>query len=66
MDPSAPSTFGACLFHVGNHHVGALTFLIADLFILSSVGVLTCQQATQVFFSLFTFIPFVKIEEIGS
>ncbi|KAL8492899.1 hypothetical protein ACS0TY_024190 [Phlomoides rotata] len=47
-DPSAPSTFVAWLMHVGNHHVGALAFLVADFFILSSVGVLTCQQATQI------------------
>lgn len=47
-DPLAPSTFGAWLSHAGNQHLGALVFLVADAFILSAVGVLTCVQASQV------------------
>lgn len=46
----APSTFGAWLSHAGNHHAGALAFLVADAFLLSAVGVLTCVQASQVNF----------------
>lgn len=49
-DPLAPSTFGAWLKHAGNEHVGALAFIVADAFILSAVGVLTCVQASQVNF----------------
>ncbi|KAL1531301.1 protein S-acyltransferase [Salvia divinorum] len=47
-DPLAPSTFGAWLSHAGNQHVGALTFLVADAFILSAVGFLSCVQASQI------------------
>ncbi|XP_051150556.1 protein S-acyltransferase 24-like [Andrographis paniculata] len=47
-DPMAPSSFGAWLSHAGNEHVGVLAFLVADLFLLSSVGALTCVQASQI------------------
>ncbi|KAL0403861.1 UNVERIFIED_CONTAM: protein S-acyltransferase 24 [Sesamum radiatum] len=47
-DPLAPSTFGAWIRHAGNQHVGALSFLVADFFLLSGVGVLTCVQASQI------------------
>ncbi|KAL7097109.1 hypothetical protein ACP275_10G122400 [Erythranthe tilingii] len=47
-DPMAPSTFGAWLSHAGNQHVGALSFIIADFFLLSGVGVLTCVQVSQI------------------
>ncbi|XP_047939301.1 LOW QUALITY PROTEIN: protein S-acyltransferase 24-like [Salvia hispanica] len=47
-DPLAPSTFGAWLSHVGNQHVGALAFLVADAFIIIAVGILTCVQASQI------------------
>ncbi|KAL0340464.1 UNVERIFIED_CONTAM: protein S-acyltransferase 24 [Sesamum radiatum] len=47
-DPLAPSTFGAWISHAGNQHVGALSFLVADFFLLSGVGVLTCVQASQI------------------
>ncbi|KAK6135502.1 hypothetical protein DH2020_030755 [Rehmannia glutinosa] len=47
-DPLAPSTFGAWLSHAGNQHVGALSFILADFFLLSGVGVLTCVQASQI------------------
>ncbi|KAL6558422.1 Protein S-acyltransferase 24 [Orobanche minor] len=47
-DPLAPSTFGAWLSHAGNQHVGAVSFLLADFFLLSGVGVLTCVQASQI------------------
>ncbi|KAL3824546.1 hypothetical protein ACJIZ3_020575 [Penstemon smallii] len=49
-DPTAPSTFGAWLSHAGNQHVGALSFLLADFFLFSGVAVLTCVQASQVYF----------------
>ncbi|GFP89369.1 protein s-acyltransferase 24 [Phtheirospermum japonicum] len=47
-DPLAPSTFGAWLSHAGNQHIGALSFILADFFLLSGVGVLTCVQASQI------------------
>ncbi|KAL8040713.1 hypothetical protein ABFX02_10G116000 [Erythranthe guttata] len=47
-DPMAPSTFGAWLSHAGNQHVGAVSFIIADFFLLSGVGVLTCVQVSQI------------------
>ncbi|KAL2500595.1 Protein S-acyltransferase 24 [Forsythia ovata] len=47
-DPTAPSTFGAWLNHAGNQHVGAISFLIADFFLLSGVAVLTVVQASQI------------------
>ncbi|CAA3010801.1 S-acyltransferase 24-like [Olea europaea subsp. europaea] len=47
-DPMAPSSFGAWLNHAGNQHVGAISFLIADFFLLSGVAVLTVVQASQI------------------
>ncbi|CAI9758917.1 unnamed protein product [Fraxinus pennsylvanica] len=47
-DPMAPSSFGAWLNHAGNQHVGAISFLIADLFLFSGVAVLTAVQASQI------------------
>ncbi|KAL9154441.1 hypothetical protein ABFS82_10G114100 [Erythranthe guttata] len=47
-DPMAPSTFGAWLSHAGNQHVGAVSFIITDFFLLSGVGVLTCVQVSQI------------------
>ncbi|GER29297.1 S-acyltransferase [Striga asiatica] len=47
-DPLAPSTFSAWLSHAGNQHIGALAFILADFFLLSGVGVLTCVQASQI------------------
>ncbi|KAK4431799.1 protein S-acyltransferase 24 [Sesamum alatum] len=47
-DPMAPSSFGAWWNHVGSQHVGALSFVVADLFILSGVAALTCAQASQI------------------
>ncbi|XP_051152494.1 protein S-acyltransferase 24-like [Andrographis paniculata] len=47
-DPLAPSTFGAWLRHAGSQHFGALSFLIADFAILSSVATLTHVQASQI------------------
>lgn len=47
-DPLAPSSFGAWLSHAGSEHFGALVFIVADVFLLSSVGVLTCIQASQI------------------
>ena len=48
-DPSSPSSFGAWINHVGNHHVGAISFLIVDFFLFFGVIVLTIVQASQVF-----------------
>ncbi|KZV54960.1 hypothetical protein F511_37850 [Dorcoceras hygrometricum] len=47
-DPAAPSTFGAWVSHAANQHVGALSFLVSDFFILSGVAVLTVVQASQI------------------
>ncbi|KAL0427271.1 UNVERIFIED_CONTAM: protein S-acyltransferase 24 [Sesamum latifolium] len=47
-DPKAPSSFGAWWNYVGSQHVGALSFVIADVFILSAVAALTCVQASQI------------------
>ncbi|KAL2929860.1 Protein S-acyltransferase 24 [Bienertia sinuspersici] len=46
-DPMAPSSFGAWLNHAGTHHVGALSFLLADFFLFFGVAVLTAVQASQ-------------------
>lgn len=48
-DPSSPSSFGAWINHAGNHHVGAISFLIVDFFLFFGVAVLTIVQASQVF-----------------
>ncbi|XP_060171972.1 protein S-acyltransferase 24 [Lycium barbarum] len=47
-DPAAPSSFGAWLRHVGTHHIGALAFLLADIFLFIGVAVLTGVQASQI------------------
>ncbi|KGN60728.1 protein S-acyltransferase 24 [Cucumis sativus] len=47
-DPSSPSSFGAWINHIGNHHVGAISFLIVDFFLFFGVAVLTIVQASQI------------------
>ncbi|KMT02711.1 hypothetical protein BVRB_8g193000 [Beta vulgaris subsp. vulgaris] len=47
-DPMAPSSFGAWLSHAGTHHVGAISFLLADFFLFFGVAVLTVVQASQI------------------
>ncbi|XP_010520556.1 PREDICTED: protein S-acyltransferase 24-like isoform X1 [Tarenaya hassleriana] len=47
-DPSAPSSFGAWLSHVGTNHVGAMSFLIVEFCLFFSVAVLTVVQASQI------------------
>lgn len=47
-DPLAPSSFGAWLNHAGTHHIGALSFLLADFFLFFGVAVLTVVQASQI------------------
>ncbi|XP_038890571.1 protein S-acyltransferase 24 [Benincasa hispida] len=47
-DPSSPSSFGAWINHAGNHHVGAISFLIVDFFLFFGVVVLTIVQASQI------------------
>ncbi|KAG8367479.1 hypothetical protein BUALT_Bualt16G0076300 [Buddleja alternifolia] len=47
-DPNAPSTFVAWLSHAANQHIGALSFLVAECFLLPGVAVLTCVQASQI------------------
>jgi hypothetical protein len=49
MDLGTPSTtFGLVLRHLGTHHGGILAFLIADMWLLFGVGILTAVQAVQV------------------
>jgi hypothetical protein len=49
MDLGTPSTtFGMVLRHLGTHHGGVLAFLIADMWLLFGVGILTAVQAVQV------------------
>ena len=47
-DPLAPPSFWKWINHAGNHHVGALSFLIMDIFLFFGVAVLTLVQASQV------------------
>ncbi|KAM7473011.1 hypothetical protein LguiA_011194 [Lonicera macranthoides] len=47
-DPMAPSTFLGWLVYAGGHHIGALSFLMADFFLFSGVAVLTAVQASQI------------------
>ncbi|KAK9149562.1 hypothetical protein Scep_008319 [Stephania cephalantha] len=47
-DPASPSSFGAWMYHVGNNHVGAMSFLIMDFFLFFGVAVLTVMQASQI------------------
>lgn len=47
-DPIAPSSFGAWLNHTGTHHVGAVSFFLADIFLFFGVVVLTIVQASQI------------------
>ncbi|KAJ8434996.1 hypothetical protein Cgig2_027839 [Carnegiea gigantea] len=47
-DPIAPSSFGAWLNNAGNHHSGAISFLVADIFLFFGVAVLTVVQASQI------------------
>lgn len=47
-DPIAPSSFGAWLNHAGTHHSGAISFLVADIFLFFGVAVLTVVQASQI------------------
>lgn len=53
-DPMAPSSFGAWLSHAGTHHVGAISFLLADFFLFFGVAVLTVVQASQVCFCTYS------------
>ncbi|KAI4344211.1 hypothetical protein L6164_011462 [Bauhinia variegata] len=47
-DPFAPHPFGAWLKYAGAHHVGAISFLVADFFLFFGVFVLTVVQANQI------------------
>ncbi|KAK4854426.1 hypothetical protein QYF36_023717 [Acer negundo] len=47
-DPAAPSPFGAWISHASTHHVGAISFLIVDFFLIFGVAVLTVVQASQI------------------
>ncbi|XP_076946492.1 protein S-acyltransferase 24-like [Bidens hawaiensis] len=47
-DPSAPSSFGAWLNHVGDRHTGALLFIISEGFLFTCVFTLTAMQVSQV------------------
>lgn len=47
-DPVAPSSFGAWMSYASTHHIGALSFLIADFSLFFGVAVLTAVQASQV------------------
>ena len=47
-NPLAPPSFWKWINHAGNHHVGALSFLIMDIFLFFGVAVLTLVQASQV------------------
>lgn len=46
----APSSFVAWLNYTGTQHIGAITFIIADVFLFSGVSALTVVQASQVCF----------------
>jgi hypothetical protein len=49
MDLGTPSTtFGLVLRHLATHHGGILAFLIADMWLLFGVSILTAVQAVQV------------------
>ncbi|CAK9209241.1 unnamed protein product [Sphagnum troendelagicum] len=48
-DPGTPSTtFGLVLRHLATHHGGILAFLIADVWLLFGVSILTGVQAVQI------------------
>ncbi|KAL5729670.1 protein S-acyltransferase [Ranunculus cassubicifolius] len=47
-DPTAPSSFGEWIKHAGNHHTGAVSFLVVDIFMFFGVAVLTVVQASQI------------------
>ncbi|KAK6942194.1 Ankyrin repeat [Dillenia turbinata] len=47
-DPGAPSSFGPWLSHAGNNHAGAISFLVADVFLFFGVAALTVVQASQI------------------
>ncbi|XP_002969220.2 protein S-acyltransferase 24 [Selaginella moellendorffii] len=47
-DPNAPSTPGDWLRHVASHHVGALSFVLADFFLFFGVAIFTGIQAAQI------------------
>ncbi|KAL4340782.1 hypothetical protein GQ457_08G002750 [Hibiscus cannabinus] len=47
-DPMAPSTFSPLLNHARTHHIGALSFLIADILLLLGAAALTISQAFQI------------------
>lgn len=47
-DPLAPPSFWKWINRAGNQHVGALSFLIVDIFLFFGVAVLTLVQASQV------------------
>ena len=47
-DPLAPSSFGGWLSHAANEHVGAIAFIVSDIFLFSGVAILTAVQASQV------------------
>ncbi|XVF48000.1 hypothetical protein PTKIN_Ptkin03bG0155100 [Pterospermum kingtungense] len=49
-DPTTPSSFVAWMNHATSHHVGAISFLIVDFFLLFGVATLTVVQASQVLF----------------
>ncbi|KAE8710390.1 hypothetical protein F3Y22_tig00110321pilonHSYRG00090 [Hibiscus syriacus] len=47
-DPMAPSAFSPLLNHARTHHIGALSFLIADVLLLFGAAALTISQAFQI------------------
>ncbi|CAN6459516.1 unnamed protein product [Victoria cruziana] len=47
-DPTSPSSFGAWIRHSGTHHLGAISFLIADVFLFFGVAILTAVQISQI------------------
>ncbi|KAK7837285.1 protein s-acyltransferase 24, partial [Quercus suber] len=47
-DPLAPPSLWKWINYAGNHHVGALSFLIMDIFLFFGVAVLTLVQASQI------------------
>ncbi|TYH93262.1 hypothetical protein ES332_A13G241900v1 [Gossypium tomentosum] len=48
MDPMAPVGFSPMFSHASTHHIGALTFLIMDIFYFFGASALVVSQATQI------------------
>ncbi|KAA3486048.1 protein S-acyltransferase 24-like isoform X1 [Gossypium australe] len=47
-DPMAPAGFSPMFSHASTHHIGALTFLIMDIFYFFGASALVVSQATQI------------------